>query len=172
MSRGGLAAVSVETLAADLGVTKGSFYHHFGTRDDLLAAALELWEDGHTRRVNAQVEATALEPRARLEVLVREAVRMAEQDPVGLTLLADAAHPLVAPVLERVTATRLAYLATLYRQSGHPAATARRLALLTYSTYLGHAQLTHSTPGVMPRTQAARHEYLALVLDRLAPPPP
>jgi hypothetical protein len=37
---------------------------------------------------------------------------------------------------------------------------ARRRALLAYSAYLGHGQLAHSTPGVLPATRAGRCAYL------------
>jgi len=167
LSSGGIAAVAVEPIAKRLGATKGSFYYHFTNRDDLLAAALKLWEQRHTLEVNADVDAAGDDPRQRLNELITRAIRMAEADPVVLRLLAAADHPLVAPVLERVTAVRLAYLAGLYREAGHPAAAARRRALLTYSAYLGHIQLTHSTPGVLPRSHAARHAYHDLVVAAL-----
>jgi AcrR family transcriptional regulator len=164
LSRGGIAAVAVEPIAQRLGTTKGSFYYHFTNRDDLIEAALQLWEREQTLEVNAYVEAASEDPRERLNELVTRAIRMAEADPVVLRLLAAADHPLVAPVLERVTAARLGYLASLYRQVGQPPAAARRRALLTYSAYLGHIQLTHSTPEVLPRTHAARHAYHDLVV--------
>jgi AcrR family transcriptional regulator len=40
----GVGALAVEALARQLGVTKGSFYWHFRTREALLQAALERWE--------------------------------------------------------------------------------------------------------------------------------
>lgn len=162
--------MAVEPIAQQLGATKGSFYHHFANRDELLEAALERWEREHTLDVNAQVDAASDDPRERLELLIRAAIRMAETDPVGLKLLASADHPLVAPALERVTASRLAYLARLYRQMGHPRPDARRRALLTYSAYLGHIQLAHSTPGVLPRARSARHSYRDLVVAALLSP--
>jgi AcrR family transcriptional regulator len=42
---GGAAAVRVETLARELGVTKGSFYWHIRDRADLLDALLVDWEE-------------------------------------------------------------------------------------------------------------------------------
>ena len=52
----GLAAVAVEALARQLGVTKGSFYWHFPTRDALIKAALKRWESQDTEALFAQVE--------------------------------------------------------------------------------------------------------------------
>ena len=43
LRKGGVAAVRVERLAADVGVTKGSFYHHFRDRGALLDEVLEYW---------------------------------------------------------------------------------------------------------------------------------
>src|SRR4029078_12241438 len=51
----GVAAVTVESLARQLGVTKGSFYWHFPTREALLKAALERWEGQDSDNVLAQV---------------------------------------------------------------------------------------------------------------------
>ena len=43
LRKGGVAAVRVERLAGDVGVTKGSFYHHFRDRGALLDALLDYW---------------------------------------------------------------------------------------------------------------------------------
>lgn len=44
MRRGGVDCISVERLATILGVTKGSFYWHFSTRQELLEELLRGWE--------------------------------------------------------------------------------------------------------------------------------
>lgn len=87
-------------------------------------------------------------------------IERAEQDRVGPALLASAAHPAVAPALERVTAARLNLIATVLRPLGLPPAETRRRALLAYSAYLGHGQIAHSTPSVLPVTTAGRRAYL------------
>src|SRR6516225_5824447 len=92
--------------------------------------------------------------------LVAGVIERAEQDRVGPALLASAAHPAVAPALERVTAARLNLIATVFRRLGFPRAEARRRALLADSAYLGHGQLAHSTPGVLPATRGGRRAYL------------
>jgi AcrR family transcriptional regulator len=157
---GGLAAVAVEPLAARLGATKGSFYWHFENRDALLQAALGRWEKETTTDVVAEITAAQDAPASQFRRLVAGVIGRAEQDRVGPALLASAAHPAVAPVLKRVTAARLDLIAAVLRRLGFPAAEARRRALLAYSAYLGHGQLAHSTPGVLPANQAGRRAYL------------
>jgi len=157
---GGLAAVGVEPLAAHLGTTKGSFYWHFKNRDALLEAAIQRWEKETTTDVVAQITASREAPASQFRRLVAGVIERAEQDRVGPALLASATHPAVASALERVTDARLNLIATVLRRLGFPQAEARRRALLAYSAYLGHGQLAHSTPGVLPATRAGRRAYL------------
>jgi AcrR family transcriptional regulator len=157
---GGLAAVAVEPLAARLGATKGSFYWHFENRDALLEAAIRRWEKETTTDVAAEITTGRDTPASQFRRLVVGVIERAEQDRVGPALLASAAHPVVAPALERVTTARLNLIAEVLGHLGFPAAEARRRALLAYSAYLGHGQLAHSTPAVLPATKAGRRAYL------------
>jgi AcrR family transcriptional regulator len=45
LARQGQAKLRVETLARQLGVTKGSFYHHFKNREAFLKALLAYWAE-------------------------------------------------------------------------------------------------------------------------------
>jgi AcrR family transcriptional regulator len=164
---GGLAAVSVEPLAARLGATKGSFYWHFANRDALLEAAIGRWEKETTTDVAAEITAARDAPASQFRRLVAGVIERAEQDRVGPALLASAAHPVVAAALERVTAARLTLTATVFERLGFAPAEASRRALLAYSAYLGHGQLFHSTPGVLPATKAGRRAYLDDVIRAL-----
>src|SRR5690606_37186067 len=64
----GVAAVAVEPLARRLGVPKGSFYWHFPSREALLVAALERWEQVEQEEVFGQLEAIP-DPAQRLRSL-------------------------------------------------------------------------------------------------------
>jgi len=155
LAEGGLAAVAVEPLAARLGTTKGSFYWHFTNRDALLTAALERWERTDTEDVITHIEGEPDGP-ARLRALIVGAVgtRVGQSARVELALQATARHPLVAPVLARVTRRRLGYLADLFVELGFPPEEAARRGLLAYTSYLGLAQLAHATPDEADLTPA------------------
>jgi len=174
LARGGLAAVAVEPLAKALGTTKGSFYWHFADRNGLIAAALARWEQRDTELVIAAVESEECAT-ARLRNLLHLAFASVQVGSapgggsVELALQASASHPLVAPVLHRVTERRLAYLTGLFTEIGLSPARARDRGLLAYSAFLGHAQLVHATPEVLPHGRAfathVRRVVDALVRD-------
>jgi AcrR family transcriptional regulator len=156
LARGGIAAVAVEPIAASLGATKGSFYWHFSSRDALLEAALQEWERTDTDEVIALVE-TEPDVHRRLRRLLAVALRGGDKRPgerVELALQPSADHPLVAPVLARVTTRRLDYLTELFVALGFPADAAAQRSLLAYTAYLGHAQLAHATPDATPSGDA------------------
>ena len=167
MADGGLAAVGVEPLATRLGATKGSFYWHFENRDALIEAAIGRWEKETTTDVIAEITASHDAPASQFQRLVAGVIERAEQDRVGPALLASTTHPAVSQALERVTTARLNLIATVFRRLGFTQAEARRRALLAYSAYLGHGQLAHSTPGVLPATRAGRRAYLTDAIHAL-----
>lgn len=149
MSEGGLGAVAVEPIARDLGVTKGSFYHHFNNRDELVAAALERWERLGMKAI--QREAGDQSPRQRLESLFVTAFDISGPRGLLMTHLCAAAdHPLVGPVLARVTEQRLAAIAGLFTSLGMDADTARRRAMVSYTAYLGMYQVRAAAPDAVP----------------------
>lgn len=166
LADGGVTAVAVEPLAARLGTTKGSFYWHFPDRDALLAAALRQWERVATEEVIAQIE---VEPdlRRRLLLLLTTALGSGRRHLAGIELALQpaAGHPLVEPVLARVTARRLTYLEALFAGLGLPPETARQRALLAYAAFLGQAQLRHVAPA-----GAELAAYTAATVDLLTGP--
>jgi AcrR family transcriptional regulator len=164
---GGLAAVAVVPLAERLGATKGSFYWHFPSREALIEAALAAWEQTTTSAVIAEIEAASDDPLQQLRLLFKRVTELAARDRIELALLATADHPTVRPVLERVTRRRIDFAAELFQRLGFPRAEARRRALLAYSGYLGHAQLVHATPQLLPQTPTARRAYFNDVIAAL-----
>jgi AcrR family transcriptional regulator len=160
-------AVAVQPIARQLGTTKGSFYWHFSSRDDLLRATLARWEATAGDDLIATVDARAGEPRKKAEALVEEVTN--GQQPGELMLLAGTDHPDVAAAVERVVRKRIDYLARQLRASGLTAAAAQRRALLTYTAYLGHALLAASVPGVLPESARARRALVSEMAELVLP---
>ena len=160
-------AVAVQPLARQLGATKGSFYWHFTSRDDLLRATLERWETVATDDVIASVEAKSDDPHTRAELLFEDVTT--GRHPGELLLLAGTEHPDVAAAVERVTNRRIEYVARLLRSSGLTPAAAHRRATLAYAAYLGHAQLVLSVPGVLPQNTRGRRALISELSDVVLP---
>ena len=136
----GVAAVAVEPLARRLGVTKGSFYWHFPSRDALLQAALERWESVEQEAVFGTLERVP-DPRERLRALFQMVAHEYQSHVIYSALLKALDHPSVQPVIDRVSKRRLDYLAASFRQTGLVREDALHRARLTYAAYVGFLQL-------------------------------
>ncbi len=165
----GLAGLAVESLARRIGVTKGSFYWHFPSREALLQSALERWEKIEQETVFGQLEAIA-DPRERLRALFKLVAHEARSHIIYSELLKALDHPLVKPVIERVSKQRLDYLTASYRQAGMGRADAINRARLSYAAYVGFLQLSLQLH--QPRLDHEEFEaYVDHVMSTLIPPP-
>ncbi|WP_214322406.1 TetR/AcrR family transcriptional regulator [Nonomuraea sediminis] len=139
LAEGGLAAVAVEPVAARLGVSKGSFYWHFGNRQDLVAAALARWEK-NTDAVIASLARIA-DPEERMRQLMELAFGDGQDAAVSFRLISAADDPVVAEAARRVTSKRLDVMQAMLEELGQPAEEARTRVVAGYSSYLGIAAL-------------------------------
>ena len=115
-------ALRVDELAKRLGVTKGSFYWHFDSRERLLQAVLETWRARTTGEIETFIKHSAGSPAGRIGRLLRIAIRNRPDVPGGpLELsLRDWARrdERVRKIIEEVDAERIAVLVRLYRDAG------------------------------------------------------
>ena len=163
----GLGALTVETLANRLGVTKGSFYWHFHGRSALLAAALGRWEQRATTEAMRGFDAVT-DARRRLELMLDAASQPPRSRSLYAALAEAAEDPVVRRVLDRVASARIAYLEGVYRDLGISAANARSYAVLAYAAYRGLLQLAHEAPAALPADWPA---YAAALRTALIPAP-
>ena len=140
LSEGGLQNIAIEMLAKGLGVTKGSFYWHYSSRDALIQAALELWESQEQEQVFGKLDALP-NAQERLKALVSLVANELKAHKIYSELLKAVDHPLVKPVLERVAKRRIDYLTASFRQAGMPRMQALNRARLTYAAYVGFLQM-------------------------------
>jgi AcrR family transcriptional regulator len=144
---GGLAAVAVEPLARTLGVTKGSFYAHYRTRDELITAALAVWVRSHGAEGLAAYTAIT-DPAQRLRELLTTVVHAVQPlaPSVQLSLLSDRNDPRVNDAVQQVNQARLQLLTRTYRELGLPPDQAASRARIAYAAILGLLQLAQTEP--------------------------
>ena len=163
----GVASVAVEPLARRLGVTKGSFYWHFPSRDALLQAALRRWEINEQEEVFGTLEKVA-DPRERLRALFQVVAHEVKSHIIYSELLKALDHPAVSPVIGRVSERRLDYLTASFRQAGMSRTAAQHRARLAYAAYVGFLQLSLQLH--QPRLQHEEFEaYVDHVMQTLIP---
>lgn len=118
MAARGINAVTVEGLATQLGITRGSFYHHFKNREDLLRSMLEFWLDRWTTEIRETARALQLDGRTSLTVLSKliRKERAAHFDAV----VRSWAHrdPLAAEYVEKADKIRIDYIRDQFKKLG------------------------------------------------------
>jgi AcrR family transcriptional regulator len=158
LRKAGVAGVRIERLAAELGISKGSFYWHFRDREDLLQALLDFWSHEMTELEFERIEQLPARLGERLLALARDVLEkgMGRYDP---SIRAWARHHGgVASAVEEVDRRRVRALTRLFEEAGFAAPHARTRARLFYTFLLGEPQVR------APRRHAVELERMVAVL--------
>lgn len=158
----GEAGLSVETLARDLNVTKGSFYWHFEDRAALVTATLRSFEEVGADQPIRQLSRLP-DGGERLRQLFALAFRRtrelrAEQALLGMK------DPNARRVIRRVHEKRRAFLVATYRSLGLDRGQADRWAATAYATFVGAVGLVGQPPWNDDQTLRAWVEHVVAVL--------
>src|SRR6185503_11977681 len=139
--KGGVGEVRVERLAAELGITKGSFYWHFRSRGELLEALLEHWSREMTDVEFERIQAMESDLAARLLALAEDVLEkgMGRYDP-AIRAWARSDRK-VAAAVAAVDRRRIRALAGFFEEAGFGAAEARTRARTFYTFLLGEPQV-------------------------------
>ncbi|NKB90596.1 MAG: TetR family transcriptional regulator [Acidobacteria bacterium] len=129
--RGGRGAVRIDALAKEAGITRGSFYHHFKDRAELLQAVLGAWESETRDGIrNARLEDA---PGDRLRAFFRRAQETEADYPPDVEILAWAREdPAVAKLAKKVERRRLDFIRRELIRAGVESGEARRRAEFAY----------------------------------------
>ncbi|MFC0626998.1 TetR/AcrR family transcriptional regulator [Kribbella deserti] len=147
LAREGAPAVTIERLTGELGVSKGSFYHHFKGAGGFKTALLEYFESQNTRQLMDTVEQ---DPTAPGVVKLHRLLGLVLDDSRGYDLeIAIRAWALqdeeVRAAQERVDRTRTEYLEELCREIEKDVDSAH-LARLLYLILIGAGQVVPGVP--------------------------
>lgn len=160
----GAGAITIDRLTRRLGVTKGSFYHHFASRDELSLALLEEWE----RRLTGELIELSRGGRdfaERNRQLMRRGLELYEPR-LEVAIRAWALHdPVAREVQERVDRRRLGYLEELFGLLTDDPRLAADLALIRYAFTVGAEQLQ---PAPAPAHYGRLFDTLEQQLEALA----
>lgn len=165
----GVDRVRVDLLAQTLGMTRGSFYWHFASRDELLQRVLQAWRERATEGLTQRLEQAHPDPREQLRDVLslpwrgRAAARAAR---IELAIRDWARRDAsAAQAVREADESRMGYIAQLFSAMGLGLSVmeARRRAYVLYSALLGDALM-----GELPEhaARAHRQERLAL-MERL-----
>ena len=153
VAESGFDSVRVLTLAASLGVTRGSFYWHFTDHAELITALVERWRAREIETHQRALEAPVLEPKADLERMLEAALAHAGTEikylRFELALRGLGRHnPDVAAILVEVDRMRMRLFESKFLRLTNDPKAAADLAALFYLAIVGgtHALARPANP--------------------------
>ncbi|MBW0116457.1 TetR/AcrR family transcriptional regulator [Pseudonocardia abyssalis] len=138
LANDGTSGLKIAPLCRALGVTSGSFYHHFGSWAGFVVALLEHWETEQTARIVALAAATA-DPGERVTVLKELAATVPHEAEAAIRVWA-ALDPDVGRAQARVDDERRAAVERVVSGIVDDPEVARRLAVLGLAVLVGFQQ--------------------------------
>ena len=135
----GAEALTIDVMCQLMGVTKGSFYHHFQNRETFLEAILSYWEDKFTKQF-IEFSQEGLTPQEKLERLHQQVIENYGTYEVNIRAWAQV-DPLARKFQERVDQQRLNFLFELQKELYVSEKDAMTMAQLQYATLIGCTQI-------------------------------
>ena len=165
LSKNSVDALRVDLLSKQLKVTKGSFYWHFQSREELLNAVLETWRQTMINDIEAWLKTMTGTPVGRLRRLLRLAITSRIDVPGGpfeLTLRDWARRDeRVDGIVRQVDSERLGIVKNLYLDAGLAEDQAEAHALL-HMTFVvgGRTMLFDADPAEIERRWRIGEDFL------------
>ena len=135
----GTDALTIDAMCQLMGVTKGSFYHHFQNRQAFLEAILTHWEDKFTKQF-IEFSLEGLTPQEKLERLHHSVIENYGTYEVNIRAWAQV-DPLAKEFQERVDQQRLNFLYEIQQEMYDTEDDAKTMAQLQYATLIGATQM-------------------------------
>lgn len=156
--------LTIAALCDELGVSKGSFYHHFSGWVGFVESLLEHWEREST--LNAMEIASRLEDPASRRRLIASLISTIPHDAEGAIRVWARSDPVVRAVQDRVDEERISMLTELFAL--HLTANQARLLAELHHAVLVSAQVL-DRPVSLPRLRAHARMLAELSIARFGP---
>jgi AcrR family transcriptional regulator len=138
LAREGRAKLKIVYLAAQLGVTKGSFYHHFANREDFIQGLTDYWSEAFTEEVKSEVASSDLDASGKLLLLMK----LIERDGLDRYDVAfrswAAQDPALAANVRKVDASRRDFVQSLFADMGFEGVELEERSCAWLVHYTGH----------------------------------
>ena len=135
LEESGFPALTASALCDRLGVSRGSFYHHFDTFESFVAELLADWETRYSRDLIARAE-TVTDLNRRLNYHVELAAELPHGAEAALRAWGSV-EPVVAAAQRRVDQLRFDSLASLLSSHGIPKAEVEIYTTIALNTLIG-----------------------------------
>ena len=143
LSDHGFTTLKADILAKSLGVSRGSFYHHFGGLSDFHAQVLDRWVEVSSMTMVAELEVAEVEPKEKVRLMINLAATRASRLEQAIRAWAFTDSTVAATVAE-IDRARLAYIETILADLDIDADTAKRQANVLYLTNVGYSFLSET----------------------------
>lgn len=136
----GAADLTIENLTRKLSITKGSFYHHFKSRDDYFEKLLAFWEKKQTFDI-VEIRKQEKTFKGINETLLK--LSKDNMDPgIEVAIRAWALRdPLARAYQERIDKQRIGFLEAMFSLMTDDPAQVQMISLIRYCLYIGSHQL-------------------------------
>ena len=176
----GVEAVSLDTIASDVGVAKQTLLYWFPSKDDLVQAVLVGAIEELTLGIEAAIRASTDDPLDRIDAVVRAVFRPAVRRPALLALVREdsrlptASGERLADAVQPLVARAVGYLGAEMDAGRLRRADPRLVAALAYATVTGIATEPEVLRAVgwtptMAELRRLRDELLAFLRAALTP---
>jgi len=141
--RGGVEAVTVQSISRKLGVTRGGFYGYFGSRSALLERLLEDWQEVNTRALRRIAAQNRRDGASQFKELVSMWVEDEDYRPEYDAAVRDWARrsPEVARVVRNLDNERIKLIQRIFCNLGFRGLEAHIRARVTYYHQVGYYAL-------------------------------
>lgn len=141
LAKKGHSGLSVEPIARSLGVSKGSFYHHFKDLPEYKDALLNQWQDKATTELIRATQATNFDPLSKLQATVERSIETYDHydgPNIEPAIRNWARHDTTAYKHQiEVDIRRLVYVQDLFAALGFSTSQAETRASLLYGALIG-----------------------------------
>ncbi len=139
LSEQGIEKLTIDNLCVELGLTKGSFYHHFKNREHFHTSLLEFWMEEHTERKKTMAEEKGTPEEKYIRIL--EYAATLPHDLEKAIRSWAMCNPLAAEYQTKVDTSRINYLTNLLGNMLPDRNQAQMMARIVLSTMIGSRHL-------------------------------